>query len=85
MSTCASHILTEPDARSACRRIVSYGDVQGPSIRSDEGDALFEASWKSIVSEQDSVCAYTGIRYAPLNQPKAIILDVRSRIFFTDI
>ncbi|PIL25702.1 hypothetical protein GSI_11452 [Ganoderma sinense ZZ0214-1] len=57
-------------------RVISYGDVQGPSIRSDEGDALFEDSWKSIVFEQDSVCAYTGIRYPPLNQPKAIILDL---------
>ncbi|KAI1785433.1 UDP-Glycosyltransferase/glycogen phosphorylase [Ganoderma leucocontextum] len=57
-------------------RIVSYGDVQGPSIRSDEGDALFEVAWKSIVSEQESVCAYTGIRYAPLIKPKAIVLDL---------
>ncbi|KAM5540994.1 hypothetical protein V8D89_005305 [Ganoderma adspersum] len=57
-------------------RIVSYGDVQSTSIRSDEGDALFEASWKSIVSERESVCAYTGIRYAPLTQPKAIVLDL---------
>nr|VWO96367.1 N/A [Ganoderma boninense] len=66
-------------------RIISYGDVQGSNIRSDEGDALFKDSWKSIVSERETVCAYTGIRYSPLTQPKAIVLDLFAVDLFREV
>ncbi|KAI0745366.1 hypothetical protein C8Q76DRAFT_28769 [Earliella scabrosa] len=57
-------------------RVISAG--RAVSIRSDEADRCFEDGWKTLIKECELVCTRTGIRYAPLPKPQAVILDMLS-------
>ncbi|TBU44934.1 UDP-Glycosyltransferase/glycogen phosphorylase [Dichomitus squalens] len=54
-------------------RVISTGNAEFMALTS--GDESFKTAWKSLISEEELVCAQTGTRFAPLPKPKAIIID----------
>ena len=54
-------------------RVVSFCDVGFLKLMDPE---FFSKPWRALVQEEELVCAKTGVTFAPLPKPQAIVMDV---------